>query len=95
MGMHLIKLADFRDQIAPTSQKLTNFRTKVLGQMVMPQSLTCTGQRILFAHFIRHLGLCIRSDCSTHCTYKYCKTKEFDSLLGIDVLFTNLAIFIV
>ena len=30
MGMYLIKLANFRHQIIPTSQKLTNFRTKLL-----------------------------------------------------------------
>ena len=48
----------------------------------------------LFPQFIRHLGLCVRSDCSTHCTYKYCKTKEFDSPPATGLLFTNLAIFV-
>ena len=48
----------------------------------------------LFPQFIRHLGLCVRSDCAMHCTYKYCKTKEFDSPPAIGPLFTNLAIFV-
>lgn len=87
MGMCLIKLANFRHQIIPTSQTWTNFRTKRTHQMVVQEFLFSKAERSLLTHFIRHLGLCIRSDCSTHCTYQYCITKEFDSPPDTGLLF--------
>lgn len=94
--MCLIKLADLRHQITPISQKLTNFRTKGTHQTVVQESLTSAEQRVLFVHFVGHLELCIRNDCSTHYIYKYCKTKEFDSPSATDpVLQIQLFLFIV
>ena len=50
MGMYLIKLANFRRQIMPASQKLANFRTKRTHLMVVQELLTSAERRAACLH---------------------------------------------